>query len=331
MNPYREQLSAVLRAVAVRGLDGYTWLGRRSRALPPAVRADMDAAARRRYLVHCLREELYWSFYCPGRVVAARWGEQTRAGSDPGLAGAVAEANTGRGGWQAGWTVERVDRDDVVVASESVRVRARVPLADVRGPVGAPTPGAGVRLPAPPEPSVLSPGFLAVVGDAGDLGDEDLVRVYWHIGPRGAAELVRALTAGLNTEAAPFRLKVADHPLRFDRCDAAVLYLPAVRFTGLRPALTRCAGQLARWLRPSGPALTLPLAPGVGLAEGTGAGESFGERRCALIAEGIVEAYERGATREETRLAAVAASFARGGVDIETPYLEPALAGRHVL
>ena len=61
-------------------------------------RSRQPAAARRRstpsstgpgaarYLVSCLREELYWSFYCHGRPVPARWGEPEPVSRGP-LAG----------------------------------------------------------------------------------------------------------------------------------------------------------------------------------------------------------------------------------------------------
>ena len=75
----------------------------------------------------------------------------------------------------------------------------------------------------------------------------------------------------------PYRLKLAHHPLGFDRADAAVLYLRAEDFGRRYDPLDgdrRGAGapSCARV-----PAFTLPLAAGVGLAEDPG--ESFGERR----------------------------------------------------
>jgi hypothetical protein len=158
-----------------------------------------------------------------------------------------------------------------------------------------------------------------------------LVRAYWNVTAAGAAAIVRALTSRLNRERAPFRMKVADHPGRFDRCDAAVLYLPGEIFQTLKEALRETAAALAGCLRPQTPAFTLELAPGVGLAEDDGAGESFGVRRCALLADGIVRAHELGIETREARLEAIAARFAEDGVRIDAPYLDPSLAGAHVL
>ena len=83
-------------------------------------------------------------------------------------------------------------------------------------------------------------------------------------------------------------------------------------------------------LRPEIPAFTLALAPGVGLAEDAD-GDSFGIRRCALLADGIVRAHEHGLTTIEARVEAIAARFGEDGVSIDAPYLEPSREGRHVL
>ena len=83
-------------------------------------------------------------------------------------------------------------------------------------------------------------------------------------------------------------------------------------------------------LRPEIPAFTLALAPGVGLAEDAD-GESFGIRRCSLLADAIVRAHEQGIAGLEARVEAVAVRFAAAGVSIDAPYLESSLAGRHVL
>jgi hypothetical protein len=45
--------------------------------------------------------------------------------------------------------------------------------------------------------------------------------------------------------------------------------------------------------------------------------------RCRLIAEGIVAAHERGASRLCDRLDAVAHRFAESGLDLDVPYLAP--------
>jgi hypothetical protein len=278
-----------------------------------------------------LREELYCSFYCHGGPVPARWGEPEPEGEDPWLASELSRANCGRGSWQPGWTVERLDGDEVVVTTG--RLRVRVQVGDCRASDGSVRPGAGVSLRVPKELPALSHGYYTAVSEApGDLvSPAGVVRVYWNITRTGAPALVGALTSGLNNAGVAFRLKVADHRFGLGRCDGAVLYLRADAFSGLRPMVHDVATAMSTRIRPRIPAFTLELAPGVGLAEDDGGGESFGERRCELLADGIVRAYEQGHATVEAQVRAIADRFAEAGVGIDAPYLEPSLAGRHVL
>jgi HopA1 effector protein family len=326
---YREQIAAALRAAAIRGPARYAWLGRASRRVAGAVEEAMDDAARDAYLVTSLGNELYWSFYCRGQPVPARWGEPAPLAPDPELAAALSEANTGGGSWQAGWTVERTEDHEAVVASD---VRVRVPMLDCRAPGGV-RPGAAVHIRVPKEHLWLAPGFYTALGDtaAGVESARGVLRAYWNVTPTGAPALMRALTTGLNASEVPFRLKVADHPFRLDRCDAAVLYLPGATFAAMRATLLAIATELTGHLRPSIPAFTFELAPGVGLAEHDGGAVSFGTLRCRLLAEAIVRAHQRGVTELDGRIAVVAERFAEEGIQIDAPYREPSLAGRHAL
>ncbi len=94
MSRYRDQVAAALAAVTIRGPARYAWLGRASRPLPARLDAELGEPELRTYLVSCLREELYCSFYCPGEPVPARWGEPEPPFADPWLAGALSRANT---------------------------------------------------------------------------------------------------------------------------------------------------------------------------------------------------------------------------------------------
>jgi hypothetical protein len=328
---YHDQVAAALKAVTIRGPTRYAWLGRGSRPLAPSLDADLRDSERRSYLVSCLREELYSSFYCHGDPVPARWGSPEPVFADPWLARSLSEANTGRGSWEPGWTVQRVEEEQLVLTT--ARLSIRVAAGDYRTVGGAIRSGAAVSVRLPKELPALSPGFFTVVGDAvlDRASSLRVVRVYWNVTAAGAPMLVRALSAWLNTEGAPFRLKVADHPARFERCDAAILYLPGDTFKALRKTLREVGASLIARMRPQTPAFTLQFAPGLGLAEDNGAGESFGVRRCALLADAIVRAHERGIENPEARLDAVAARFAEDGVRIEAPYLDPSFADRHVL
>jgi hypothetical protein len=289
----------------------------------------MDDAARDDYLVTSLGNELYASFYCRGQPVSARWGEPAPLAPDPALAAALSDANKGGGSWQAGWMVERIEGREVVVASD---VRARIPMVDCRAPRVL-CPGAAVQIRVPKEHLWLAPGFYTALSNAAvDVESARAVlRVYWNVTPTGAPALMRALTTQLNASEVPFRLKVADHPARLDRCDGAVLYLPGASFDAMRATLLEVAAEVTGYLRPTIPAFTLELASGVGLAEHDGAAVSFGTLRCQLLAQAIVRAHQRSVTELAERVGMVAERFAQDGIAIDAPYREPSLSGRHVL
>lgn len=332
MTGYRDQVTAAVTSVTIESPTGYSWLGRRSRPLPASLLAEIDQLEARRHLAARLRQELYSSFYCTGGPVPTRLGNAEPVAADPWLTMALSNANTGRGSWQPGWIVHSRDGDEAVVSTPQLRVR--VPAADCRADRGGPIgPGAAVSVRLPKELPALSPGFFTVLGEAGfeSAPSTGIVRVYWDIAASGAPALVRALSSRLNAEEVPFRLKVADHPARFDRCDTAVLYLPSESFRVVRETLARLALMLTSRLRPKIPAFTLALAAGVGIAESTNTGESFGEHRCGLLADGIVDAAEQGVAPGAARVEAVIANLDAHRVKIDAPYLEPSLDGQHVL
>jgi hypothetical protein len=317
---YERQIAEALAAVSIRGPANFAWRGLLEPGIAAALQTSMEPAALRVYLCDALRDRLRRSWYCHGQVTPARHGGGAAFVADQALLAALRAANTGRGTWQPGWRIERIE-DGAAVACDGT-LRARIPRADLRMGDGD---AAAVRMPK--QLDRYAPGFTMILGDADlDRGDQQ-VRVYWHVTASGAAPLVRMLTRALNGDGVSFECKIVGHPIEFQRADAAVLYLPAAAFTATRSTLLALAAEARPHLRAAVPALTLELAPGVGLAEGTRRAEGFGALRCALLAEAIVRARERAGPSA----ASVAEVFAEAGVDPGAPYREPAFAGRHVL
>jgi hypothetical protein len=329
MSGYRDQVAAALRAVTIRSATGYAWLGRLGPRLDRELEAELDETSAQAFLATTLGDELYWSFYCRGRPVPRWRGIAEPVVPDPELTTALSQANAGRGSWEQGWTVERLDGGDSVIAAS--RVRARVPIEACLAQDRL-RPGETIAVRVPKELRSLSPGFYTAVGDAArDGASADIVRAYWHVTRTGAPALMRAVTTRLNAAEVPFRLKVADHPFRLDRCDAAVLYVPADRLAAIRETLLEVATGLATHLRPEVPPFTLPLAAGVALAEDRGGVESFGTRRCRLLAEAIVRAHVEKVTGIGAQTDVVEEQFAGEGIALDAPYRDPSLDGRHVL
>jgi HopA1 effector protein family len=331
MTRYRKQVESVLRAVAVTSATSYAWFGRRSRPLPPAVASALTHGHAREFLIACLQDELYRSFYTQGRPLPVGTTDGP-ARPDRGLIDALSTANSGTGGWEPGWRVEGLERGTVLVVRDGLHVR--VPVLDCHGLDRSSGVGALLSVRRPKELRAGSPGFYTALGDmepnAGREGIE--LRVYFNVCAEGATPLVAVSTRLLNEAKIPFDLKVVDHPGGFDRCDAAVLYLDNGGFERARDSLRTIVSTCAPHLRGESPAFAKPLAPGVAVGEHRhGLGASFGMSRCRLVAEGVVAAHESGASRLPDRLDAVARRFTTHGLDIDAPYLESGSAGSYEL
>jgi hypothetical protein len=326
---YGELVASALAAVRVHSATSFSWFGQRTPPLPRSVAIAMDAAASRAYLLHLLRLRLYGHLYCQGIATPADQdddGERSRLASAEFVAG-LSAANTGRGTRDPGWTVHAADAGRVVVERRGLRVWATP--GDVCLPDGAPPePGTPVAVRLPKELRKLSPGFYLALGDHGlrPSEAEPQVRLYWNLFADAAPRLMRSVTTRLNRAGIPFNLKVPNHPERYTRCDAGVLYLPKRCYPGIAQMVGDLYEELRDALQPGTPAFTKRLAPGLALAEDPGAGESFGTHRCRLLAEGVVRAWEQGRRSGDGRLAAVADTFAAAGVAWDRPYLNPGSA-----
>jgi hypothetical protein len=327
MNRFRAQVAGALEAATVHPSGSCTWCGRRLRR---ARAGTVPPAAAGAYLTAVLEHVLYESFYCHGAPIPSR-PDAARAAprADPAFVAGLSAANAGRGCWAGGWRVDGRSASDLLLVKDGLRLRAKRSQARIRE--GEPLIGASAQIRLPKELAFASPGFYTAVSDA-DLPAESghpMLRVYFHLVHPAAPSLVAAVTSSLNEIGIAFRLKVIDAPERFSRCDAAVLYVSTHDFNLLRPVLRDLSPRGG--LREGTPAFTKPLAPGIGLAEHPVSGESFGGHRCRLLAEGIVDAHNRGIRNLDERLTAVEAHFASHGIELEAPYLAPGSRDRYRL
>ena len=312
---YREQVAAAVRAVTIRGPAQYAWLGHRSRRLPRvAERRALDESERRRHLVSCLREELYFSFYCHGASVPARWGEPEPVSADPWLVEAMSRRE---------YRPRRMGAGLDGRAGRRRRGGRRQPApAHARGgrrlrrPRRAGAPSVRVRLPKELPASRRATGpSSATPGDRRERRARVLER-----DARRAPALVGALTSRLNGDGVPFRLKVADHPFRLDRCDAAVLYLDGDVFRAVRPALAERRRSSPRTCDPRSRHSRLGWRRARGWPRTrTARASASGAARCSPT--GSSARTSSGLTAIEARVEAVAARFAEDGVAIDAPYL----------
>jgi len=245
----------------------------------------------------------------------------------PDLVRSLSAANHGRDAWIPGWRVEEAGAGGRAVISRGAlrrAVRAGEYVLTFSEDL-PPRAGCAATLRHRRESLTLQPGLYYAFGDAlAEPGDDGTtLRLYFHAAQESAVPVFEILTAGLNALEVPFTLKSMLRPEDADRADATLLYLPARRFPAVAGALRRSSPLLRACLMPAVPLFTKRLAPGIGLAESPGNGESFGMHRCRLVAEGVVESWSAGRRDAESLRESVERRFAADGLALDRPYLNP--------
>lgn len=325
MTTYLRQARQAIRATVVHWPSGFSWFGRRHPELSLDVRRTLNPTAAESYLRFSLQQRLYESFYCRGSAVPtsadlprSRLSDVTRFVQE------LSGANTGKGYHESGWELLELAEEGALVRRGGLAMQVRK-AAHPALEEGSAAPGDALRLPFQKEFLSLMPGFYVASGDAEfpNGNSTAVVRLYWDLTPEGALLLVRKVTELLNQQCVPFRLKVLNDPTRYVRCDAAVLYIVRDDYDVITSAISDIYTELATYLKPAIPAFTKQLAPGLGLAEDPGNGQSFGLHRCGLLAGGIIAASRLKETSIGGRLRVVSEHFKEEGISLETPYLNP--------
>ena len=275
---------------------------------------------------------------CTGRSTAAgarcrRAGaSRSRSPPDPWLGAALSDANTGRGSWEAGWTVVRIDGSEAVVC---VFARARASSDDRLPPADRPRSGRGGQRPRAEGASVavtrLLHGGQRCAGGGGFARRRPARLLARDQDRRSGADARAHVAAQRGRGAVPAegrRPSVPPRPLRRRRP------VPAGRELSSRVRRDAARRSRQRWRRTCGRrsrrsrsrSLRASASPRTTAAPRASAPAAAGcspRRSCALT--------PTVSRRPGARLDVVAERFAADGVEIDAPYREPSFSGRHVL
>lgn len=298
-------MKEILRAIAIHSPTEYTLAGE-------TIRVAAFATGGEPPLVSDLRLRLYDRAYC--RELGTR---TPRTHDVVSIIEDLSTANTTRERWDAGWTASHVDARGRMVAHKRG-------LTHIAPPGRFTNDGGAVAVLLEREQRDAQPGFYIVLGEEPvDHAQTEvrMTRMYFHVTAASAPTLVRNLTSALNRYHVPYTFKTLSNAAAYSRADAAVLFF-AKRFFPIVIELVRdiVAGVE---LRPRTPLFTKKLFDGIAVAEDPGAGQSFGENRCRLVAQAMWDAWTRGAHDEESRLRELALQFERAGLSLERPWLRP--------
>ena len=314
-------LRNVIERCAVDPPREFEWFGRRI-AVSGGEGGEDDAW---RSFLRTLAIHLYVHVYCPGEVISRQLPPRDFSAAEiRALLRGHSLANPDRDRWDTGWTyvgktrsafLVRKDGLDFTVASGGFRPRGNAPLRD----------GCSVRVLVPSERWFRSPGYMLFYGRRVPRPRAAAIprtRLYLDLDVAGARQVI-GLCRRFNDARLPFTLKVAGHPAAYDRCDTVILFIERDDYIRASEILTGAAMEFRARLRARIPAFTKGLAPGVGVSDDPPSGESFGESRCRLLAEGIVRAHDSGAGTVESRLRKIEETFLREGISLDRPNLEP--------
>jgi hypothetical protein len=320
----KQQLLKIIRAVEIHSPTTFSLAGTLISS------KSIRCSAGQNPLVEALMRNLYFDCYCrpfKGRVTVQP--RTPRPSQD--FLSSLSAANTSSDYLNCGWLVHSVlpTGHCIVEKNGSVRTVLDEEFILLEGVSAAP--GAKVGISCLKESTTMRPGFYYIFGTAltDQQDDDDLLRFYWNVKAVGVLSLIRLLTLHLNRFQIPFRLKCVNNPRNYNRTDAAVLYFNK-RFYHIGVELVADTyREIKQNLGLSTPLFSKPLAAGLGFAEQPENGASFGQHRCRILAEALVEAYEQNLVTEAERLAEVERQFERKGLDFARPYLNAGSTDRY--
>jgi hypothetical protein len=312
MTGYQRQALHAMRAVRLLGPETFSWL-----AGPPQYAGDQPHCTRR--LIRALSLQLYQSFYIFGRPVD-RQAESLAIRSLDGRSALAHDFRKLRKELPATeimGAVQAILPTGYVVLRDGIRMlipfdrtsRNSVPGDKLVAQVNART-----------WTTVASPGHFLV--EHGSMpGSLPRLRVYWHVLPGTAEELISRLWQGLSSRGIAFKVKCIRDPAQYARRDSSVLYIARDDWQEVAPVVLATHARLKSGMAGGVPALTKTVAKGLAIAEDPAVAQSFGMHRCAALAQAIVAAFEQNAGTDAALLRACSSAFRTANIDPGRPYL----------
>lgn len=233
------------------------------------------------------------------------------------------ESNHGEGYFDPDWTLLRREKDGCLAVTKGglilhVKQDLHLRPSDYSATIGS---SIAIKMPR----NVVQSGFYMAVSNAGSNTQPQTVRIYFNLTPEGAVAVMGRLTRELNAATIPFTFKVLYDPSNYERHDSGVLYFERSNYEIVWQILQTIYQDQKSCFRTEIPLFTKKLAPGLALAEEPNhkfsAKESFGTHRCQIVANGLLEAWQKGDNSPENRMMCISQHFSQLGIDLERPYL----------
>jgi hypothetical protein len=240
-------------------------------------------------------------------------------------------SNHGRGYFDPSWEVLRKEPDGTMAVTKDGLTLYIEPDCHLKPGKKSAQVGESVAIWMPN--NRLQNGYYLAVSDVGqeqqgkpevNLGTG---RIYFNFTVDGAIALMDSLTQQLNANTIPFTFQVLYNPSAYERYDSGLLYFESHDYPAIHKILQVVYKENQAYFQPEIPLFTKFLAPGLGLAEEPTqkftSQESFGMNRCQILANALLEAWQKGKNAVEERMNAIHQHFQDHSIDLQRPYLNP--------
>ncbi len=258
--------------------------------------------------------------------------ENNSLGVDENFYEQLHHSNHGTGHYEPNWQILRIEPDGSMAVNKDELTLYIEPECHLQPRKNSPKVGELIAI-WMPKNRLQNGCYIAVSNVAvenqnspnSDLGGG---RIYFHFSSAGAIVLMDSLTKALNNAALAFSFQVLYNPAAYQRYDAGVLHFQREKYSTIRNILQGIYQEHQAYFQPEIPLFTKFLAPGLGLAEEPNQKfapqESFGMNRCQIVANALLESWQKGKNALEERIEVINQHFAKHLIDVQHPYLNPA-------
>ncbi|MBD2139212.1 hypothetical protein H6F32_16915 [Anabaena sp. FACHB-1237] len=239
--------------------------------------------------------------------------------------------NHGIGHYEPQWQVLRIEPDGSMAVTKNGLTLYIEPECHLRNRKNPAKVGELIAIWMPK--NRLQNGYYIAVSNVGkaqesiENSDLGLGRIYFNFNPQGAISVMDKITKTLNKYTIPFSFQVLYNPNVYGRYDAGVLYFERENYPEIREILQVIYHENQQYFKPEIPLFTKYLAPGLGLAEEPhqkfAPQESFGVNRCQIMANALLESWEKGKNAIEEKMIIIQQHFQQHFIDLQHPYLNP--------
>jgi hypothetical protein len=233
-------------------------------------------------------------------------------------------SNSGIGYFDAGWLVTSQEQDGSLAVMKDGLTLYIDPIKHLAITEQNAVEGAivSVRMPK----NLIQSGYYIAVSDAGPSCHE-VVEIYLNVSPEAAVHLMQGLTQNLNKNIVPFTLKALYNPSEYECHTPLILSFSRECYGAIWKILQSIYTSYAAYFRPEVPLFTKVLGPGVALAEEPEEKffeqEDFGQNRCQIVANALMEVRQEGDETVEKRMNAILNHLSFHEISLEHPYLNP--------